>query len=181
METTKMYIELLIIGLESSLWMWFFYLNLLRKNISSFNYELLNNLSFSLIMLGIIYIIGVFIDRLSDMLFEKLEKSIRKNSELQTKTTANIWNKFSLENYAEYLRARIRILRASAINVPLITIGLLWYVWRIYQNLPLFLFILFVGLLFSFISCSGTISLMNSYYKKAHDLEQEININHAKI
>lgn len=32
---------------------------------------------------------------------------------------------------------------------------------------------MYIGLLFSFISYSGTINLMKSYYNKAHALEQQ--------
>lgn len=171
METTKMYIELIVVGLETFVWICMFLVDIVGNKIISVLEKILNNFSVSLLLIGILYVIGVLIDRLTDIIFQKFENKIRKESGLQAKTSFIIWKKYNLENFSDYTRSRIRILRASTINIPLIMLSLVWYVFIFYKQFSVIIYIYFIGMLFMYASWKGYKKSLKTYYDKACILE----------
>ena len=172
METTQLYIELIIIGLEASIWMCIFFVNIVGNKVLSIYSDVLDNLSSSLVLIGILYIVGIMTDRLSDIFFQKIENKIRLKSGLQAKTSILIWKKYNQEKFSDYTRSRIRVLRASILNVPLISVSLIWYVLK-YFNKKLFviIYIFLLGFLFTYVSWKSFVKLVSNYYNKARVLE----------
>lgn len=64
--------------------------------VSALN-EIVNIFSSSLLLMGIIYIIGILVDRLADMIFQKGENNIRNASGLQAKSSFLIWRKYNAD------------------------------------------------------------------------------------
>lgn len=176
METTQLYIELIIIGLETFIWMGIFLINIIGNEIVNVFNEIVNKFSSSLLLIGILYVIGILMDRLADMIFQKGENSIRNMSGLRAKSSFLIWKKYSAEKYADYSRSRIRILRSSILNIPLITISCIWCVC-IYVDEPytILVFILVLGIIFSYISYKAYHLSLKRYYDKACALENAEN------
>lgn len=172
METTHLYVELIIIGLETSVWMCMVYINIVGNQILETISKILNNFASSLFFIVFLYVIGILMDRLADMIYKKTENKIRRESELKAKTSLIIWKKYDQEKVSDYIRSRIRILRISTLNVPLIAISFLWYV-LVSAESPLFLtiYIIFLGILFTYISLKSYLKSVRDYYNKAKALE----------
>ncbi len=93
-------------------------------------------------------------------------------SRLQTQTSILIWEKYNLENFSDYMRSRIRILRASILNIPLITWGSIWFVVKYCnQDYMVIIYISLLGIIFSFIAWKSFKETVYNYYIKAHMLE----------
>ena len=172
METTQLYIELVIIGLEAFGWISFFVIDIIGNKVVSIFNNILNNFSTSVLLIGVLYVIGILIDRLADMIFQKKEDSIRKNSGLKAKSSILIWKKYGAEKYADYVRSKIRILRASILNIPLITISSIWYVIKCFDKLYMIMtYILILGILFTYTAWKSYNLSIKRYYDKAYALE----------
>lgn len=168
MESTLLYVEMIIIGIETFIWMCMFFINIIGNKSFTIIFNVLNNLTSSLILIGCLYIIGILMDRLSDIVFENTENKIRKKSGLEAKTTMLIWESADQEKYFDYTRSRIRIVRASIINIPLIAISILWYLGF---KSDLTLYIILIGTIFFWISWKSYCKTLKSYYNKARLLE----------
>lgn len=172
METTQLYIELIIIGLESSIWMCMFLINIIGNKVLNVISDILNNFSSSILFIGILYVIGILIDRLADILFQESEDKIRKKSGLKAKSSILIWKKYGTEKYAEYARSRIRILRATILNIPLITIGFILYIIEHGdKSYSIIIYVIFLGMLFTYVSWKSYNLSVIRYYNKACALE----------
>lgn len=130
MNTTVLFAELLIIGLESSLWLLFLALTFFGNgwfiNITPQLKEWQTILT--VIVLPILYVFGIIIDRVSDSLFERWNSAIKKKALSQLPKSVNL-ARFRigkdyefLSQQIEYTRSRMRIVRASSVNFALITI-----------------------------------------------------------
>ncbi len=172
METTKLYIELIVIGFETFSWMNIFLIDIVGNKILSFFTKTIDNFSSSILLVVFLYIIGLLFDRLADMIFKKTEKKIRMKSSLQAQTSILIWEKYHLEKFSDYMRSKIRILRASILNIPLITFGSIWFVVKYYiQDYMVIIYISLLGIIFSFIAWKSFNETVYLYYIKAHILE----------
>ena len=174
METTQLYVELIIIGLETSIWMCVFFVNIIGKQIMSMFADILNNFASSLVLVGIIYIIGLIMERLSNLLYKRIKKKIKKESGFKGETSILIWQRHNQEKYFEYAKSKIRILRASTLNLPLITVSFIWYIWNFAESnrIILLIYVFALGSLFTWTSWKAYISSLKSYYDKARLLEQ---------
>ncbi len=173
METTQLYVELIIIGLETSIWMCIIFVNIIGKQVIGITSNILNNLSSSLLLVGVLYILGLLMDRLSELIYKKVENKIRRNSGFEEKTSILIWEKHNKGKYFEYAKTKIKILRASTINVPLISISLMWYIWNFEKNnqIMLSMYVLLLGGLFTWVSWKSHLNSLKSYFDKARLLE----------
>lgn len=172
METTQLYIELIIIGLEGFIWMCAFLADILGNKATSVLANILDNFSSSLLLIGILYVIGVLVDRLADIIFQKKEDDIRINSGLHAKSSIIVWKKYNAEKYAEYSRTRVRILRASILNLPMISISFILYVIKyLDKSYMLVIYIIILGVLFTYISWKSYNLSLIRYYDKACALE----------
>lgn len=172
MKTTQLYIELIIIGLETFIWMSIFLINSIGYEIGDIIINVLNEFSTSLLLIGILYIIGILIDRLVDMIFQKREDKIREQSGLQIKSSFLLLEKYNIENYADYSRSRIRILRASIFNIPLIVIAFLWYVNKyVTKSYLAVIYILVIGIFFTYLAWKSYNLTVKKYYDKVRILE----------
>lgn len=171
MKTTELYFEMILIGLETSVWISFSFVNIIGNVIVDLIYKVLNNFSSSLLLIGIFYIIGVLLDRFADIVFQERENYYRRKSGFKNKTSVAIWQKNNVEKYAEFTRVRGRILRASIINLPLITLTLIWYIFNNLCSLNLIFYILALGILFTYVAWKSYNETLEKYYARAHILE----------
>lgn len=134
MNTTLLFAELLIIGLQASLWL--FLVAILAfgtkwlqvaKDIGLADWETL----IVVIALSLVYTIGIIIDRFADRIFKTRDRKIRlqvlKNVEMPTVVIRFrlAKNNEYLNRQFEYTRSRMRISRASVFNfVMLLVVGL---------------------------------------------------------
>ena len=173
MGTTSLYVELVIVGLETITWISSFSIFLTDIKYISVIKGLIEKLPSSIFLLGIMYILGLIFDRISDWLFKKKEKQIRNNSGLEARSSILIWKASMQEEYFTFTRSKIRILRASTINIPLIVASIALNVLKYYPSKYIFLgFILIVGGVFSYFTLVSYNHSIISFYNKAKILEE---------
>ena len=174
METTVLYAELIIIGLETAVWVWVLSALLTDLQICSYLKYFLEKAPAAILLLGLLYVVGMTMDRAADMLFSKLEATIKKKSKLEASSSMLVWKRAEQQEYFAYTRSRIRILRSSTINFAMITLSMLLFVNRYMGDKPLFLlFIAVIGLFFSGTAFVSYKRMVESFYEKAHILEIE--------
>ena len=174
METTSLYVELIIIGLETSMWLASSFLWVTDICNAYIVAKMLDKLPASILLLGLMYVIGIIIDRFADMIFKKKENIIRKESGLKSKSSIVIWTKSKQEEYFKFTRSKVRILRASIINIPLFTVSAILCIIKYMdatKNYQLILFAVICGIFFSWFSYKGYKEALTNYYNKAKILE----------
>jgi|GEM_PF-4648400 len=133
MNTTAIVIEHLVIGIQTALWMVFFLLGL-------YGYDwipvltLPSHVFFILLSILLVYPLGVFMDEFSDWIFRKQSLKIRRKHVSDDKLTAFQLlvrlKDSSTSQYFQYLRSRIRLARSSVVNLPLLTIVIIFFTVR---------------------------------------------------
>ena len=173
MSTTSLYIELVIIGFESIVWMCSFATWLTEEKSFHIVMTIFEKLPATVIIIGLMYIVGTTFDRFAKIVFKHSEEQIKKESGLSSSTSMMLWKKNKLTDYLNYSRSKIRILRASALNIPIITISLVLNIIKYYYHFWLAFFVIVVGIFFSVYSFCGLFISMKNYYSKAQMLEQQ--------
>lgn len=177
MATTSLYVELIIIGLETFIWIASFSLCLTDIKYVSVIRNIIEKLPASIFMIGILYILGLIMDSFADRMFENLENSIRQKSGLRAKSSVLIWKNSGQEEYFKFVRPKIRVLRASSINIPLVTASLIWVCLKYCKPESLLLLFLYISIIGGFLSVSsykGYKKTLATFYTKAHILEESI-------
>ncbi|NPA71215.1 MAG: hypothetical protein GXO35_00170 [Gammaproteobacteria bacterium] len=128
MSTTALFVELLVIGFESLLWVFLLTVVVYGKDVVFLIRDafLAANLFVTAVIISLSYLLGIVFDEISDFLTEKWASKIR--SSVHEKNLPEMWDIqayiFSHSLHAseklDYMRSRIRILRASIFNVALI-------------------------------------------------------------
>lgn len=181
MGTTALYVELIIIGLETMLWVASFSICLTDIKYISIIEKIVGTLPASVFLLGIMYILGLIFDRVSDLIFQKTENQIRDNSGLKAKSSILIWTESNQEEYFKFTRSKIRVLRSSSINIPLFVISITMNIVKYYRAGYLFLpFVVVTGCILSYFSWAGYKQTITNYYNKARILEIALNESDRK-
>ncbi|MCL2488427.1 MAG: hypothetical protein FWE80_07065 [Oscillospiraceae bacterium] len=188
MQTTKLYVELVIIGLESFFCILLTILSIIRiegakKIISFFGNSSMStavSASIALIFLGSLYIMGVVFDRLADIVFQPLEKYYRKKSGLIVRSIMLLPFKKAQNDFMIYSRSRLRILRATIVNSLLTMVaGICFISLHIKENkIELLLFVIFFCLFVACVSLVSFAKLLVETYNKARDVEKNLTITY---
>ena len=139
MSTTLLFVELLIIGTQTSIWLFLISINVFGSNW--LNTEIFAGLSewetlISVVILSIIYVLGIIVDRVADFLFSYWDNNIRQSmmpssqfplSSAVMRFRLGKDNEY-LNRQFEYTRSRIRISRASTLNFAITTLMGIWLV-----------------------------------------------------
>ena len=173
--------ELLIIGLEGGICFSFFLLSIFGVDIFEQTLSFLEKwqLLVLAIVLALIYVFGVILDRIADWLFRSKEKQVDEEIVGDMPVTIpvmrfslGIQNDF-LNQQLEYTRTRMRIVRASTINFPLIAVGLSTFLLTRLTNISYELrwnyvgIVLAMGFVFSYASYRTWKSLIKAHLKLA--------------
>ena len=176
MGTTSLYVELIIIGLETIMWIASFSIFLTDIKYISIIKNIVETLPASIFLLGIMYILGLIFDRVTDLIFTKTENQIRNDSGLEAKSSILIWKECGQEEYFKFSRSKIRILRSSSINIPMFTISIILNIVKYYQSeYLLLLFVAIIGSALSYFSLAGYRQTITNFYVKARILEMALN------
>ena len=181
MATTSLYVELIIIGLETMMWITSFSVYFTDIQYIFVIEKIIETLPASVFLLGVMYILGLIFDRIADLIFQKTENQIREKSGLKAKSSILVWTESKQEEYFKFTRSKIRILRYSAINIPLFVISIIINIVKYYQSKYLFLiFVAVTGCILSYFSWTGYKQAITDFYNKARILEKDINKRDGK-
>jgi len=133
MNTTNIFVELVVVGFHTLLWIGLVILALV--GYQNLDLEKLLTINLAVPILAMAYILGILIDRLSDFVFISQDLKMRpakEKADLPSFLTMRyyILHKSS-DIYAqlEYTRSRLRIARASVFNFAFTTIAVLLFIW----------------------------------------------------
>lgn len=173
METTALYVEYIVIGMETLSWIIMSIFIIVGDSFKKIMNYCISNILPSIIAIIVCYVLGLVTDRIADKIFEKRRKNIKDSFEFHAKTSIAIWEDYTNSSYANFTLSRIRILRSTTINSIIIGIIGAFLSYK-YFNIVLSLFILIIcGCMFGG-SNSAHKSLLNNYYRKTNALEEEI-------
>lgn len=173
MATTQLYVELIIIGLESAIGLYFVLINILGADKIKSLLTDLNTMPAIVIFVGIFYILGLIFDRFSDLVFQRWENRLRKRSGLQAKSVMLLLLKTNQYDFLMFTRNRIRIIRSTAINTIFILITALIYILKNVQahRVSLIMFSLLFGLFIFIICILSYKQITMNYYNKTRVIE----------
>lgn len=133
MNTTNIFVELVVIGFHTLIGIAIFVLALF--GYQNADTEKLLTINLALPVLATAYILGILIDRVSDRIFIAQDYKMRPSGS-EANLPPFLTMRFyilhkSSDIYAqlEYIRSRLRIARASVFNFILMTIAVLVFVW----------------------------------------------------
>ena len=140
MNTTNLFVELIVIGVGAAIWLALFAL-------SVFGYtwvpiERLLSPAAAVFILAVIYVIGIISDRLADTVFEWVWRDdlrgayFKDNSEYYNARRSILTHSERLSDLLEYGRSRLRICRGWALNAILIAIALNTFLWTKLSSRP---------------------------------------------
>jgi hypothetical protein len=125
MPTTLLFIELLLTGIQSLVWIGLVVTWIFGNNMS--NILPLDNYSdwitpLTLIIFGFVYLLGIIIDRLADWIFSKKDDELRKKytkgkSKLEIQSIKyKLSKEKGITKHLDYNRSRTRIVRSGTLN-----------------------------------------------------------------
>ena len=166
LSTTKLYVEYIIIGMETLGWILLILISILKNEMLNFLDYCIRNITSTIIIVGICYILGLITDRVSDSLLDSRKKRIKAKYKIQSKASIRVGEHINQNNFAAFTLSRIRLLRSTIINAVFLMIVSIWVTANIYKNCKL---AIFCGILFLIIAVSANsahINLLENYYKK---------------
>jgi len=128
MNTTNLFVELIVIGLGASVWVALFALSFLGIGWAP-SLEKLFSFTFLIPTVSLIYVFGIVVDRVADSWFEKLWSNTLRNKWFQNindyyRSRRLVYTGSErLGDLLEYSRSRMRISRGWALNSALIFVG----------------------------------------------------------
>lgn len=171
MQTTKLYVEYIIIGMETLMWIMLLVLLLLGKSVLCFFDYCIRNFLTSIFMIGVCYILGLLTDRVADELTDEKKNSIKRRFPIESSTSILVWEKVKQDTFAAFTLSRIRILRSTALNSLLIGIvGMLVCTFTYHRLMMGMTSIIFFESI-AFIAWRSHTNLLINYYKKTQSLE----------
>jgi|YNPNPStandDraft_1061719.scaffolds.fasta_scaffold104357_2 hypothetical protein len=171
MSTTLLFAELLIIGLQATIWLSLIVVNIWGyKWLSALQAVGLSDWQTVIVVLALsfVYVLGIIIDRVADLIFSGWDKRIREkiipNAPLPIAVMRFELGKDNeyLNRQFEYTRSRMRIARASSVNFSLITLLAIQFVLLHLQGNPGQIgYLIFLSVFGSFLVCTT----LYSWYK----------------
>ena len=183
MNTTQMSFEMVIIGMQSSVWLYFLLIVSVGNDQARAMFNKINSLSGIIIAIGVFYIIGSVIDRLSGYIFRSRQRKIKKLCGL-AENDLIMFSTVGLADYLNKTRVQIRVIRSTVINS--IFIILVGTIYAIMEKLPLWptatIGIIFLIIIVSSIDCYN--HRQKAFFSAAKELEvmspKSVHILHGK-
>jgi hypothetical protein len=134
MNTTNLFVELIVIGVGASIWVCLLILSVFGYGWVPF--DKVFSLPLLIPALSIVYLLGIVTDRIADAIFEawwgqRYRKAVYKNSLKQFfEDRRTVFSKSEqIARLYEYSRSRMRICRSWAVNAILIALTLNLFLW----------------------------------------------------
>ncbi len=182
MNTTNLFVELVVIGVGAAIWVMLLVLSLFGFGWVSF--DTLLSLPAIIPCLAVVYVLGIVLDRMADKIFEQwaapLASQWFKSAEEYRRARTFIYTRSdALRDLFEYSRSRLRICRGWALNSFLILITLNVFVWsRVTPEDVRFKVSMFGTIFFLFLGMGAWRAwhrLVGNEYKRLHEQYTYLN------
>ncbi len=160
MSTTDLFVELVIIGMGSAIWIFFLVISIF--GFSWVDSNKLLSLPALIPFLSLTYVVGIVIDRIADTLFEWLwakelfRKYYENKDDFHNDRRIIYIHEGRLASLLEYGRSRLRICRGWALNSVLIFLTLNLFAWTKIPDFPLRIQVSIFGSFFCIFLSYGT-------------------------
>lgn len=98
MQTTKLYVEYIVIGMEALVWIVLLVLLIIGKSAVVLLDYCIKNLLTSLFMIGACYVLGLLVDRIADTLTDGKKKQIKSHYPIEASTSITVWPVYRYHN-----------------------------------------------------------------------------------
>lgn len=173
MQTTKLYVEYIVIGMESLVWIVLLALLALGKSALVFFDYCIQNLLTSIFMIGACYVLGLLTD--------KKKRRIKNRYPIKASTSILVWEKVKQDTFAAFTLSRIRILRSTMVNSAIIGVTGMLVSFCVYCNGILGILSLVFFEIMALIAWQAHTSLLINYYRKTQNLERDMANEEEKI
>lgn len=186
MKTTQLFVELIIIGIGAAIWLLLILISFLDLPLGSLSLQNINAIILTP-FLGVVYVLGIVLDRISYQLFDKVDKK-RRDKILGSGQEPSavymqryvIMNSEKFEQKLAYTRSRLRIARSWIVNFTLISI--FFFVWQVRIKVSIsFISILIISATFMVLAFFTYYSWRkltdDSYYSIKHSYEYLVKVN----
>ncbi len=178
MNTTSVLVDILIIGIQVLTWFCLLVFSFVLKT-DILDFEKTPFLIFVIIAMA--YTLGVVFDYIFAPIFECFKGVDEKNTYKNVSVIKIIHKHEEIHNYLDSQYARLRIARATVINLPLITIFLCLFIWRNNFNYYIYdyaiLYILLIGITLTIFSVFSWRRRNKNYIKYINEILQIIQEN----
>ncbi|MBD2465132.1 hypothetical protein H6G89_29425 [Oscillatoria sp. FACHB-1407] len=160
MSTTELFVELIIIGMGSAIWIFLLIGSIF--GLSWIDSNQLLSLPALIPFLALTYVVGIVFDRIADTLFERIWAEKLFNQYYKNKTDFYDDRRIiyihegRLANLLEYGRSRLRICRGWTLNLILILLTLNLFAWTRITDANLKIQVSAFGSLFCILLACGT-------------------------
>lgn len=134
MATTAVFAEILLVGVQALIWMALAAGVVLGpERLTALDWEAIDSWAglLSLVVLGIAYAAGVVVDRLADSFFDRILAPKLSSPRPDGSGKRRLYVRHhggDMTTFLDYVRSRVRITRATAFNLALITLFATWLV-----------------------------------------------------
>lgn len=185
MNTTDIFIEHLISGVQVAIWVFLLFLSVF--GFDWINIEQIKDLQLiiAVFLLPFVYPLGIIVDNVVDELLQPVHKKIRnKYMTDKNQSTAKLLTILPNEHIAgqlDYIRRRIRISRSTFVNMIVITISLVIFTAArlsdmlgndLYKALA---FEVVLGGIFVYLSWNSWTDFTNTQYKRVKDIYDQLS------
>lgn len=167
MKTTELYVEYIIIGMETLTWITLLFLTIIGDDMLQLLDYCVEKVFPTIVLMGMCYVLGLVTDRVADGIYEKRKVKIKNENPIEAESSLIVWKNYDRVNYAVFTLSRIRILRSTALNSLMIAIFGAFYAsqyQKVYHNIHMWIFAVFFA-----IAVGASYShkeLLRNYYKK---------------
>lgn len=102
METTKLYVEYIVVGMETLAIIFLVIFIIIGDAFLPIIKYCIKNIVPSIIMLGWCYILGLIVDRIADIIYDKRKMHIKEKYPIEAETSIIVWEHFKQDAFATF-------------------------------------------------------------------------------
>lgn len=102
METTKLYVEYIVVGMETLAIIFLVIFIIIGNAFLPIIKYCIKNIVPSIIMLGWCYILGLIVDRIADIIYDKRKMHIKEKYPIVAETSIIVWEHFKQDAFATF-------------------------------------------------------------------------------
>lgn len=116
METTKLYVEYIVVGMETLAIIFLVIFIIIGNAFLPIIKYCIKNIVPSIIMLGWCYILGLIVDRIADIIYDKRKMHIKEKYPIVAETSIIVWEHFKQDAFATFTLSRIENIQIELVH-----------------------------------------------------------------